>query len=101
MDKCNLTRSEADPISSKDKSAYEEDFFTILDNLSLGVEQCIDPRSVYRKTIIKMTQDIAQKMGVSTQTSVAWAKKRSRPEIYKVMGCEFADAGLTDRERGR
>ncbi len=53
----------------------------VLDAISVGVEQLIDPYLAYRKTIAQMTVSIAQKMGIPTEESQTWAEKRSKLKI--------------------
>jgi hypothetical protein len=59
----------------------KKDTAAILDAISVGVEQLIDPYLAYRKTIARMTVSIAHKIGISAEESETWIKKRSSIDI--------------------
>ena len=61
--------------------SQNKDTAAILDAISVGVEQLIDPHLAYRKTIARMTVSIAQKIGISAEERETWIKKRSSIDI--------------------
>jgi hypothetical protein len=85
MNNNSQTISEINPINPPQKHASDDGVFAILDTLSLGVEQYIDPDSVYRKTIVEMTVKMAEKMGIPTQSAAVWAEKNSKPKISELL----------------